>query len=123
MRLRYRLLPHRLFVSTSVPSLTENALTNSSFSLSNNRRCLLRLSRSVAVHQSATRTGPGASSRRQSRAGRRNRRNGVTRCLFSRGAPWHRARLYGRLEVDLCVGSRVSWSDGSHCIGRKVAEH
>ena len=97
-------------------------MTKSPFSLPNDRRRLLRIGRSISLHEPTARAGPSSRPRCQSRLGVSNGCNRVASSILSKGAPWHRACLHGWTEADVRVGSRIGRSDPAHCIIRKVAE-
>ena len=97
-------------------------MTNSSFSLPNDRRRLLRIGRPVILHESTARAGPSSRPRCQYRLGISNGCNRVASSIFSKGAPWHLACLHGWTEAHFRVGSSIGRSDPAHCVIRKVAE-
>lgn len=110
------------YIVFSMLPLTGHPMTNSSFSLPNDRWRLLRIRWPNSLQQSAASTGPSSSPGCQSRTGSSHRCNRVARRLLTTTAPWHRACLHGRSEADIRTSNRICWSHAAYCVVCKVAE-
>lgn len=110
------------YIVFSISLLMRHPMTNNSFSLPNDRRCLLRISRPNSFQQSTASTSPSACPWRQSRSGSGNRCNRVASRVLTRTAPWHRACLHGWSEADVHVGNRICGSHVAYFAVCEVAE-
>ena len=110
------------YIVFSISWPTRYPMTNDSFSLPNDRRRLLRISRPNSFQQSTASTSPRPCPWRQSRSGSSNRCNPVASRIFARRAPWHRARLHGWSEADVRIGNRVCGTRGAYFVVCEVAE-